>query len=475
MKSSPSDSLSDSALSRRKFLGQASCAGVGSASLFSTLFQMQMANVASAQSAGEDDYKALVCLFFAGGIDSFNLLVPRGDTEYAEYAGIRSDLALPQNALAEINTPLGDGRSLGLHPAMSGVADLINAGNATMVSNVGTLVEPNTTLARYQNGTAKLPFGIFSHADQIAQWQTSLPDSRTATGWGGRIADFMQAANENQQISMNISISGNNVFQTGQTAVPFSSSPYGGGDDRRLHDFRNDEEFLSQFRTPAITSLLDEQYQSLFQQNFVNSLKSSVDANDNFSEALSGVNLAPTFGNGYYSRLLRNVAEIIAARDTLNVRRQTFFVMIGGWDHHDEVINSMQNQLTGVNTALTEFWAALTELGVTDQVTTFTASDFARTLTSNGRGSDHAWGGNHIVMGGAVNGNQIYGDYPSLFEGNDLDTGRGRLIPTTSCDEYFAELAQWFGVPQSELPNVLPNLSRFHAGPLAPLGFMNNA
>ena len=460
-------------MSRRKFLGQASCAGVGSASLFSTLFQMQMANVASAQ--GADDYKALVCLFFAGGIDSFNLLVPRGNTEYAEYSTIRSDLALPQNALAAINTPLGDGRTLGLHPAMSGVADLINAGDAAMVTNVGTLVEPDTTLTKYQNGTAKLPFGIFSHADQIAQWQTSLPDSRTATGWGGRIADFMQAANGNQQISMNISISGNNVFQTGATAVPFSSSPYGGGRDRQLHDFRDDDEYLSQFRTPAITNMLDEQYQSLFQQNFVNSLKSSVDANDNFSQALSGVNLATPFSTGFYSQSFRNVAEIIAARETLDVRRQTFFIMIGGWDHHDEVIDSMQNQLTRVNAALTEFWAALTELGVTDQVTTFTASDFARTLTSNGRGSDHAWGGNHIVMGGAVNGNHTYGDYPSLFEGNDLDTGRGRLIPTTSCDEYFAELAQWFGVPQSEMPNVLPNLSRFHTGPDAPLGFMNIA
>ena len=264
--SSQSKNASPDALSRRRFLGQASCAGVGSASLFSSLFQLQMANVASAQEAADDDYKALVCVFFAGGMDTFNLLVPRGNSEYSEYAGIRSDLALAQNSLTAINTPVGDGRTFGLHPAMSGMADLINQGNAAMVSNVGTLVEPNTTLARYQNGAAKLPFGLFSHADQIAQWQTSLPDSRTATGWGGRIADFMQAANENQDISMNISVSGNNIFQAGNTAVPFSASVFGNEDGNQLYDFKNDEEYLSQFRNAAITNLLDEQYQSLFKK-----------------------------------------------------------------------------------------------------------------------------------------------------------------------------------------------------------------
>ncbi len=472
--SSQSKNASPDALSRRRFLGQASCAGVGSASLFSSLFQLQMANVASAQEAADDDYKALVCVFFAGGMDTFNLLVPRGNSEYSEYAGIRSDLALAQNSLTAINTPVGDGRTFGLHPAMSGMADLINQGNAAMVSNVGTLVEPNTTLARYQNGAAKLPFGLFSHADQIAQWQTSLPDSRTATGWGGRIADFMQAANENQDISMNISVSGNNIFQAGNTAVPFSASVFGNEDGNQLYDFKNDEEYLSQFRNAAITNLLDEQYQSLFKKTYVNSLKSSLDDNDNFAAALGQVDLTTPFSPGYYSQLFRTVAKTIAARETLNVRRQTFFILIGGWDHHDEVINNMQGQLTGVNAAMTEFWASLNEMGVTDQVTTFTASDFARTLTSNGRGSDHAWGGNHLVMGGAVNGNQIYGDYPSLAEGSSLDTGRGRLIPTISCDEYFADLAMWFGVSQSDLPSVLPNLSRFHSGPSAPIGFMSN-
>lgn len=466
------------ALSRRRFLGQASCAAVGSASLFSSLFQLQMANVASAQgssvggSGEDDDYKALVCLFFAGGIDSYNLLVPRGADEYADYATMRSDLALPQESLAALNAPLGDGRLLGLHPALTGLADLVNAGDAAMIANVGTLVEPETTLQKYENGTAKLPFGIYSHADQIMQWQTSLPDQRTASGWGGRIADYLQAANENPNISMGISVSGTNVFQTGNVAIPFSTS-INGQSERTLYDFKEDDEYLSQFRTPGINNMLEAQYQSLFQQSYVNTLSTSIEANELFAQAVGQVNLATPFSNAYYSRLFRTIAEVIAAREPLGVSRQTFFVLIGGWDHHDEVIDNMQGMLTGVNNALMEFWAALNELGVTDQVTTFSASDFARTLTSNGRGSDHAWGGNHFVMGGAVNGNQIYGNYPEIRDDNGLNTGRGRLIPTLSCDEYFADLATWFGVPTSEMPSVLPNLSRFHSGPGAPVGFMN--
>lgn len=300
--------------------------------------------------------------------------------------------------------------------------------------------------------------------------------SRSAIGFGvgGRIADYLQAANENPNISMGISVSGTNVFQTGNFAIPFSTSIWGRS-DRTLYDFKDDDEYLSQFRTPAINNLLEAQYQSLFQQSYIDTLRTSIEANETFAQAVGQVSLATPFGNGYYSRMFRTIAEVIAARQGLGASRQTFFVLVGGWDHHDEVVNNMQGMLTGVNTALLEFWAALNELGVTDKVTTFTASDFARTLTSNGRGSDHAWGGNHFVMGGAVNGNQVYGDFPALHESNGLDTGRGRLIPTLSCDEYFADLATWFGVPASEMPTILPNLSRFHSGSDPAVGFMNPA
>ncbi|MEM7010577.1 MAG: DUF1501 domain-containing protein, partial [Verrucomicrobiota bacterium] len=188
-------------------------------------------------------------------------------------------------------------------------------------------------------------------------------------------------------------------------------------------------------------------------------------------------NFTTVFSPGYVSGAFQMIAKTIAARQTLNVKRQTFFVLLGGWDHHDEVLNNMTNMLPLVSKGLSEFNSAMTELGIQDKVTTFTASDFARTLTSNGQGSDHGWGGNHIVMGGAVNGGQIYGTYPNLYEGNPLDTGRGRLIPTTSVDEMFAELAKWFGVSSADLDSLFPNLDRFYdsSSSSLPLGFMNNS
>ena len=183
--------------------------------------------------------------------------------------------------------------------------------------------------------------------------------------------------------------------------------------------------------------------------------------------------LTTTFSQNPISQSFQMVARTIAARATLGVRRQTFFILFGGWDHHDEVLNAQAAMLPVVSKGLSEFHAALTELGVLNDVLTFTASDFARTLTSNGQGSDHAWGGNHIVMGGPVAGGDIYGQYPQLYADNDLDTGRGRLIPTTSCDEYFAELALWFGVSPSDLPTVLPNIGRFYTpGSGPPIGFL---
>jgi uncharacterized protein (DUF1501 family) len=184
--------------------------------------------------------------------------------------------------------------------------------------------------------------------------------------------------------------------------------------------------------------------------------------------------LQTVFSDTGLSQNLRMIAQTIAARQALGMCRQTFFVEFGGWDHHDEVIVNQETMLPVVSMALSEFNSALIELGVENQVTTFTASDFGRTLTSNGRGSDHAWGGNQIIMGGAVNGGDIYGSYPTLFEGNSLDTGRGRLIPTTSIDAYFAELALWFGVPAADLELVLPNIRRFYdpASGSPPIGFL---
>ena len=459
-------------MNRRQFLGSASCAAVGSASLFSTLMNLRMANTAAAQNlpisplsanalAGGNDYKALVCIFLAGGNDSFNMLVPRGNAEYSEYAAIRADLALPQGDLLPLNALETNGRSYGVHPSMPEVAQLFNAGDLAFVANVGTLVEP-TTLAGIESGLAKLPLGLYSHSDQIMHWQTSVPDKRTGFGWGGRTADLLKSLNGSDVISMNISLAGTNLFQTGTTLTEYSVVPWGNG-AVQIHG--HDDIWWSRhvLKNAAIESMLDLAYQNLFDQTFANSTRAAIDGAALFANAIADLPpFATQFSDNELSNSLAMVAKTIAARNVLGYRRQTFFVMLGGWDHHDEVLNNQVAMLSVASKALKEFQDALTELGAHNDVVTFTASDFGRTLTSNGQGSDHAWGGNHMVMGGPVRGSRIYGDFPALYEDNPLDTGRGRLIPTTSCDEYFAEMALWFGVAPGDLATVFPNIGRFY-------------
>lgn len=460
-------------ITRRRFLGQASCAAIGSTALFNTLLNLRLAGTAAGQSIGAgNDYKALVCLFLAGGNDSFNMLVPRGVAEWSEYQAIRRDLALPRESLLEINPINNPGRILGIHPSMTEVRNLFESGRVAFLANVGTLVE-RINKQQYESGTVPIPLGLYSHSDQIQQWQTSIPDRVSAIGWGGRMADLLAHVNQNQLISMNISIAGSNIWQIGNQVTEYTISTDGsvglsGVDTPWNYD---------PIRGAAIDSMLDLHYKNLFEQTFVRKTRDAIDAHHQFSAA---INAAPPLTtpfptDSWIGDQLRMVARTIAARNFLNVRRQTFFVMAGGWDHHDEVINNQQVMLADVSAALGAFQAAMAELGVENDVTLFTASDFARTLTSNGAGSDHAWGGNQIIMGGAVNGRRIFGEYPSLYEDNPLDTGRGRLIPTTSVDEYFADLALWFGVDKSNLPLVLPNIQRFYSitSSAMPIGIMS--
>lgn len=464
---------------RRRFLGEASCTAVGATSLFSTLLNMRSAGALAGPSAVAfngplpgNDYKALVCLFLAGGNDSYNMLVPRGASEYAEYAAIRGDLALPQQSLLPIFPATADGREFGVHPGMPEVQQLFAAGRLAFVANVGALVEPATKQGVI-SGSNRLPLGLYSHSDQITHWQTSLPDQRASLGWVGRTADLLTSSNANQTVSMNISLSGTNIFQAGSQVSPYSITengslglePAGQGD------------LFEQLRATAIDGLLGQQYQNLFIDTFSKSSRNALDAYQLFSGALDAVpSLVTTFSENDISKSFQMVARTISARQALGVRRQTFFILFGGWDHHDEVLNNQATMLPVVSRALGEFDAALAELGVQNDVVTFTASDFARTLTSNGRGSDHAWGGHHLVMGGPVAGGDLYGSYPELYPDNDLDTGRGRLIPTLSCDEYFAELALWLGVSTSDLTTVLPNIGRFYTpGATAPIGFLGGS
>jgi uncharacterized protein (DUF1501 family) len=459
-------------INRRDFLGRASCAAVGSAAVLSSILQLRLAgSVAAAEGpeAGEEDYRALVCLFLAGGNDSFNMLAPAAGDAHAQYLASRGAVALKASSLLPLSQPLADGRLLGVSAAMPQLHALYESGKAAFVANVGTLVEP-TTLAGFQSRADQIPLGLFSHSDQQLQWQSSLPDNRfAATGWGGRMADLLRQMNDNEAVSMNVSVAGINLFQSGESVAALSVGDAG---PTELLNW-NAASFLA--RRTAMESMLEAEYQNAFQRTFTAMKRQAVEASASYKSALAATPAlqAPFTETNGLARQLRMVARTIAAREPLGKRRQTFFVLMGGWDLHAGM-STHGNLLAAVDRAVSEFQAAMIELGLEDQVTLFSASDFGRTLSPNGDGTDHAWGGNQFVVGGAVNGGKLYGTYPELSLGSSLDAGRGRLIPTTSVDEYFAELALWMGVSQSNLPLVLPNLSRFH-DPLAgaPLGFLH--
>ncbi len=460
---------------RRRFLGQANCALVSSLPILNTLLNLRLTSSVAAASGSATGYKALVCIFLNGGNDSFNMLAPRG-AAHAEYAAIRSDLALPEAQLLPI-TPLNDaGRPLGVHPGMPELRNLFEAGKAAFVANVGTLVEP-VTKAQFLAGTGNLPLGLFSHSDQIEQWQTSVPDKREGVGWGGRMADLLKSLNPQDKVSMNISLTGSNVFQAGHTVAEYAIREDGAvplnGYNR---NWVADQNVLNA-RSAGIDSQMAVEYENLFQRTYNTKRREAVEAYDVFTTATQNAlppAVAATFPSTPLGQQLEMVARTIAGRGALNVCRQTFFMNYGGWDHHSETLPQQAAMLPVVSQAVGAFHAALVSLGAENDVTLFLASDFGRTLTSNGRGSDHAWGGNVFVTGGAVKGRRIYGQYPDLYQNGPLDVGRGRFLPTTAVDLYFAEMALWMGVPKADLPLVLPNIGRFHSlqSADAPLGFL---
>jgi uncharacterized protein (DUF1501 family) len=462
-------------LTRRRFLGRANCAAISSIPIANTLLNLKLAGDIAAAAPGPNDYRALVCLFFSGGIDSFNLLAPRGDDEYNEYKAIRTDLALTKESLLPI-TPVGlSGIQLGLHPGLSSVKQRFDAGQAAFVANVGTLIEP-VTRAQYDAGLGKYPLGLFSHSDQIEQWQTGVSDVRSSRGWCGRAADLVQQFNGNNNVSMNISLAGSNVWQSGNDVYEYSVSPYGAEGLAGYDPAANIEWDSRAHFTKGVNSQLALDYQHLLTKAFSQKKRSAMDAYQLFDTATKA-DLPETMvfpAENYIADQLRMVVKSIRGAATLGHKRQTFFINVGGWDHHDEVLNNMGEMVPRVDAAIGAFFTALDQLGVSDKVTLFSASDFGRTLTSNGEGSDHAWGGNHFVVGGAVAGNKIYGQYPELYEDNPIDLGRGRIVPTTAVDLYFAELALWLGVPKSSLNLVLPNITNFYSLSSAsnPVGFL---
>ncbi|MCB0762799.1 MAG: DUF1501 domain-containing protein [Flavobacteriales bacterium] len=465
-------------ISRRKFIGQASCAALGTTTALNSILHLDMMGKLTAPTLRpmrrqDGTYKAMVCILLAGGNDSYNMLIPTSTDQYNTYSTSRSNLALPSGDLLALNYTDGNGVNYGLHPSMPEVQQLFNDGKLAFVSNVGTLIEP-TTKTQVLNQTVPLPVGLLSHSDQARHWMSSVPQSRQANGWGGRIADIVSSLNSNQNVSMGISLSGTNLWQLGADHSEYAIQNYGSG-SVGIQVLESGQLF-EQIIGGGVESMLNQTYQDIFKQTYRDKILSSQSQHEEFSAAIDGVEpFATMFSDNPLSQDLHMIAKAIAANGTLDVQRQTFFVNFGGWDHHDEVLDNQAAMLAIVSQALSEFYSALEEVNLADCVTTFTASDFARTLSSNGNGTDHAWGGNAIVMGGSVQGGQIYGEYPDLAIASDIEVGGGGvLIPQISTDEYFAELAMWFGVQDSDFEYLLPNLGNFfEVGSGQPLGFMN--
>jgi len=466
------------------------CAAMTQTSLLSSFLNLALTRSAAA-AIDTSGYKAMVCVFLHGGIDSYNLIIPTGTDSFDDYKLARGDLALtdrsefgnpedPDPGLHGITDPT-DLRTYGLHPALGELHQLYEAGNLAFVANVGSLVEP-VDLSTYSS--ARLPLGLFSHSDQQRHWQTSTPQSRTQiTGWAGRMADVLDdSVNRNPTIPMNIAVDYLNIFQTGETIVPYVVDDRNGAEEFVANQYANTMDLIF---SDATNNFLDQTYSDLVKRTFSNMNAQAIEAAESYNMNTDAVTLDPGITDilenqtGHIGRQLLQVAKAIGAHGELEQDRQVFFVERHGWDHHAGLIANQNNMLPELSRALKAFYDATADLGLADNVVTFTASDFARTLNSNSNaGSDHAWGANHVVLGGGVDGGRIFGTYPHILApgaDNNLDLGRGRLIPTTSVDLYSAELALWFGLENDNvLETIIPNIRNFHSASdtAPPMGFM---
>lgn len=451
---------------RRRFLRAAAAGG--------TLYAFgRTAGTVYAQASGGGsfpDYKAMVCLFMFGGNDSWNMVVPRSDAAYNAYSTSRggatgTGLALPQAQLLPLNLQTADpnGTTFGLHPAMTGLQSLFNTGKAAVVANVGPLIEP-TTKAQYQGAKTsghRLPPQLFSHNDQQDQWHSLRGREVLRSGWGGRVAAVLATQTAAQQLSLNVSLAGQTFFQAGELASPYVMGATGA---TAFQGFAAGGTGLARRR--AFEAIADAEYPTAYQRGFAQVQRRAVQFADRVNDALTASvsfnALADTDATlSPLATQLRTVAKMISVRDRLTMSRQIFFVSTGGFDTHDDLLADQPGLLGNVSSSVKAFYDALTEIGMENNVTLFSHSDFGRTLTSNGDGSDHAWGGVQFLLGGAVRGGRIYGSYPSLALGGPQDVGGGRLIPTTSADQYAATLASWFGVEEARLGEVAPSIGNF--------------
>ena len=418
-----------------------------------------------------EDYRALVCVLFAGGMDSFNLLVPYDDDEHTQYAKLRSDLAYRKKATDEGESQLLElsryhtDRRFAVPTFAPELRDLFDAGDLSFIANVGPLIQH---MNREQYDAMDKPLNLESHSDQIAQWQSAsseLPLPQQNEGWLGKIGDRFGSTLSND-LNMNWSLSGNNQLQTGSSGT--SLVVVDPNNDKGFEELWEEDWFAPKeaahrdFRS----RINPVHYDNLLERTYISKLKQAMKDNADavaFSDFFKGLNTKFEDDDFGFGQSLKRIVQVIWASDFIDARRQTFYVNFGNWDHHENLHDQFERQIEMVSKAFKSFRDGLDEIGMLDNVVLFTTSDFGRTLTSNGKGSDHGWGGNAMVLGGPVRGERVLGQYPDMdLNGAQVyDSRRGNFIPTTSLDEYFAELAIWFGLDVEDLELVLPNVKNF--------------
>jgi uncharacterized protein (DUF1501 family) len=443
-------------LSRRGFI-QIGAATVGSLAL-------KPFGLLPALAQNGPDYRALVCVFLFGGNDSNNSIIPMDDASYKAYLSIRGNLALTQSDLTPVVNSVS-GAPYAFHNKLAELQSMFASKELAVVANVGSLVQP-LTRAQYQAQQAPVPMNLFSHSDQQLQWQSSIAQGNSPTGWAGRAADYVAAQGLNSsKFPTFYSVAGNALEGVGLHTTPVAVAP---GGSLQLSGFNNSAE--SNARWTALNNLLTTDNGVSLVQAANGVLSNSISDASLLASALANPpKLTTTFPQTSLGQQLQQVAQIISVRAKLGMSRQIFFCSLGGFDTHTGEIIAHNNLYPEVSPALLAFYQATQELGVAENVTTFTESDFSRTFQpTSGDGTDHGWGSHHFVLGGAVKGGQIYGQFPVFELGgpNDTDT-RGRWIPTTSIDQYGATLCSWFGIPDSALPQVFPNFPNFNSQKLA--------
>jgi uncharacterized protein (DUF1501 family) len=496
-------------LTRRELFRRATCAALATAAVASTVRDLRLVNAAVADElpAPATDYKALVCIFMGGGSDCNNFLVPTEDTAtgYQQYANLRSVAAIPLSAFTPANTLnnlTNDGHTYGIHPSCPQLATLFNTGKLAFVCNVGPLLFPiNRT--QYKAKSVPYPPQLFSHNDQVIQWQTSIPDRDSRTGWAGRLADLIYSMNTSSAVSMSISVAGVNTLEVGDVVNEYSistSGPQGLSGGTEANNLNAVLKNINNYSlTPASATFPQT---NLYEVAYAGATKRGIDNFAAMSAAIlptdertvaqggSGWVWQTPFPTSSLGKQLKMIARCVAGRKILGHQRQIFFVTVGGFDTHtsqfaasgDTTTGTHANLLADLSACVNAFQSAITQLrsaagqiqmSSSDNVTGFTASDFGRTGVTNGGGTDHGWGSHHIVFGDQVVGQKTYGAFPTLAVSTGDDSGdSGRWIPKISVDEYSATLAKWFGVSASSLNLIFPNLGRFNT---PDLGFMMSA